>query len=166
MPGSEGLRICVFFWKKAVNWDSKLDEGVDFWTWVRPVQLGLRDATRVVKSGGTVSIVKIVSLSPRVENLTVKKFRTWTKESRQCFSRIAMFYWSVNFYVTTYSGYAIIWLRKINLNREAESLLISAQNNAIRTNYIWVEIDNTKANRKCTICGFIWFYGISTITSY
>ena len=38
-----------------------------FWTWVRPVHLGLWDAPRVMGSDGTVSIVEIVSLSPCVE---------------------------------------------------------------------------------------------------
>ena len=50
-----------------------LEEASGFLSWARPVQLGLRDAPRVVGSDGTVSIVKIVSLSPRVENLKVKK---------------------------------------------------------------------------------------------
>ena len=36
------------------------------------VQLGLRDAPRVVGSDGTVSIVKIVCLSPRVEKTKLK----------------------------------------------------------------------------------------------
>ena len=40
---------------------------VDFRIWVRPGQLGQRVAPRVVGSDGTVSIVEIVSLSPRVE---------------------------------------------------------------------------------------------------
>ena len=44
-----------------VSWDFKLDEA-------SPVY-GLWDATRVVVSDGTVSIVKIMSLSPRVERL-------------------------------------------------------------------------------------------------
>ena len=35
--------------------------------------MGLRDVPCVVGSDGTVSIVKIVFLSPRVENLKVKK---------------------------------------------------------------------------------------------
>ena len=35
-----------------------------------------------------------------------------------------------------------IWLRKGNLKRETESLLIVAQNNAIITNYIKSKIDN------------------------
>ena len=33
------------------------------------------------------------------------------------------------------------WLNKGNLKRETESLLIAAQNNAIRTNHIKVRID-------------------------
>ena len=35
------------------------------------------------------------------------------------------------------------WLRKGNFKRETESLLIAAQNNAIRTNHIKVRIDKT-----------------------
>ena len=46
---------------------------VDFRVSARPGQFGLRDAPHVVGSDGTVSIIKIVSLSPRVENLKVKK---------------------------------------------------------------------------------------------
>ena len=46
---------------------------VDFWTWARPVQLWTTGYPRVVGSDGTVSIVEIVSLFPRVENLKVKK---------------------------------------------------------------------------------------------
>ena len=36
------------------------------------------------------------------------------------------------------------WLRKGNLKRETESLIIAAQNNAIRTNYIKAKIDKTQ----------------------
>ena len=45
------------------------------------------------------------------------------------------------------------WLRKENLNRETESLLIPAQNNAIRTDYIIAKIDKTQQNSKCRLCG-------------
>ena len=38
------------------------------------------------------------------------------------------------------------WLRRGNLKRETESLLIAAQNNAIRTNYIKAKIDKTQQN--------------------
>ena len=45
------------------------------------------------------------------------------------------------------------WLRKGNIKRETESLLISAQNNAIRTNHIKVRIDKTQQNSKRRLCG-------------
>ena len=45
------------------------------------------------------------------------------------------------------------WLRKGNLKRETESLIIAAQNNVIRTNYIEAKINETKQNSKCRLCG-------------
>ena len=40
-----------------------------------------------------------------------------------------------------------------NFKRETESLLIAAQNNAIRTNQIKVRMDKTQQNSKCRLCG-------------
>ena len=45
------------------------------------------------------------------------------------------------------------WLRKGNFKRETESLLIAAQDNAVRTNHIKRGIDKTQQNSKC------WVYG-------
>ena len=45
------------------------------------------------------------------------------------------------------------WLRKGNLKRETESLLMAAQNKAIRTNLIKARIDKTQQNSKCGLCG-------------
>ena len=45
------------------------------------------------------------------------------------------------------------WLRKVNLKRETESLLIAAQNNAIRTNHIKARIDKTQQKSKSRLCG-------------
>ena len=45
------------------------------------------------------------------------------------------------------------WLRKRNLKRESEYLLIAAQNNAIRANHIKSRIDITQKNSKCRLCG-------------
>ena len=45
------------------------------------------------------------------------------------------------------------WLRKGNFKRETESLLIAAQNNAIRTNHIKARIEKTQQNSKCRLCG-------------
>ena len=44
-------------------------------------------------------------------------------------------------------------LRKGNLKRKTESLLIEAQNNAITTKYIKAKIDYTQPNCKCRSCG-------------
>ena len=43
------------------------------------------------------------------------------------------------------------WLRKGNLKRETKSLLIAAQENAIRTNHIKARIDKTQQNSKCRL---------------
>ena len=46
-----------------------------------------------------------------------------------------------------------IWQRKDNLQRETESLLIAAHNNAIKTNHIKARIDMTQQNSKCRLRG-------------
>ena len=46
-----------------------------------------------------------------------------------------------------------MWQRKENLKREDESFLITAQNNAIRTNCIKAKINNAQENSKCRLCG-------------
>ena len=46
-------------------------------------------------------------------------------------------------------------LRKGNFKRETESLLIAAQNNAIRTNQIKARIDKMQQNSKCRHC-IVW----------
>ena len=45
------------------------------------------------------------------------------------------------------------WLRKGNLTRKTEVLLIAAQNNAISTNYIKTIIDQTQQNISCRLYG-------------
>ena len=45
-----------------------------------------------------------------------------------------------------------MWLRKGNLKRETEFLLIAAQNNAIRINHIKMRIDKMQQNSKCRLC--------------
>ena len=47
----------------------------------------------------------------------------------------------------------LIWLRKGNLKRESESLLITARNNAIKTSYVKAKIDKTQQNSECRLCG-------------
>ena len=43
--------------------------------------------------------------------------------------------------------------KKRSLKRENESLLIAAQNNAIRSNYVKAKIDKTQQNSRCWLCG-------------
>ena len=45
------------------------------------------------------------------------------------------------------------WLRKGNFKKEKDSLLIAAQNDAIRTNHIQARINKTQQNSKCRLCG-------------
>ena len=45
-----------------------------------------------------------------------------------------------------------MWLRKGNLKKETESLLIATQNNAIRTNPNKAKIDKMQQNSKCRLC--------------
>ena len=45
------------------------------------------------------------------------------------------------------------WLRKGNFKRTKESLLIAAQDSAIRTNHMKAIIDKTQQNSKCKLCG-------------
>ena len=73
MPRSDGLRILGDFWKKTVSWDLKLDEASWFSNRgeARPV-----GSMRCATCGGVrwnSQHRKIVSLSPRDENLKVKK---------------------------------------------------------------------------------------------
>ena len=44
------------------------------------------------------------------------------------------------------------WLRKGNLKRETESLLIAAQDNVIKTDHIKPRIDKMQQNSKCRLC--------------
>ena len=46
-----------------------------------------------------------------------------------------------------------IWLRKGNLKRETESLLIAAQDNALPTNHITARIGKSQESSKCRLCG-------------
>ena len=45
------------------------------------------------------------------------------------------------------------WLRKGNLKRETEPLLMAARDNVIRTNHIKTRIDKTQQNSRCWLCG-------------
>ena len=72
-PEAMGWGFWVIFWKKQWVEIWSWMKWVDFWTWVRPVQLWTTGCPHIVGSDGTVSIVEIVSLSPRVEKPKLKE---------------------------------------------------------------------------------------------
>ena len=45
------------------------------------------------------------------------------------------------------------WLRKRNLKRKTESLLIAENKNPVRTNYVKAKIGKMQQNNKCKLCG-------------
>ena len=45
-----------------------------------------------------------------------------------------------------------LWLRDGSIKRETESLIMAAQEQAIRTNAIKAKIDETQAESKCRLC--------------
>ena len=46
-----------------------------------------------------------------------------------------------------------MWLKGTGIKRETESLILAAQEQAIRTNVIKAKIDNTWEESKCRMCG-------------
>ena len=46
-----------------------------------------------------------------------------------------------------------LWLKQGNFKRETESLILTAQEQGIRTNVIEAKIDNTQEQSKCRMCG-------------
>ena len=53
---------------------------------------------------------------------------------------------------TNWRNLSWTWLRKEKPQREIESLLITAENNAIKTNYVKGKLDKTQQNSKSRLC--------------
>ena len=81
----------------------------------------------------------------RTGRRTINKKQKW--EEKQLYRRFKQIISDIS-YEKTWVG-----LRKGNLKGETESLLIAAQNNAIRTNHIKARIDNTQQNSRCRLWG-------------
>ena len=76
--------------------------------------------------------------------MTITRKRKWEKQLYGRFKRL----------INTISHEKTwTWLRKGNLNRETESHLIAAQDNAIRTNHIKARIGKNQQNSKYRLCG-------------
>ena len=79
------------------------------------------------------------------ERMTTARKQKW--EGKQLYGRFKRLVHNISHQKTW------TWLRKGNLKREAESLLIAAQDHAIRPNHIKARIDKTQQNNKCWTCG-------------
>ena len=75
------------------------------------------------------------------ERMTTTKKQKW--EGKQLYGRFKRIINNISHQKTW------TWLRKGNLKRETESLLIATQDNAIRTNHIKARIYKTQQNSKC-----------------
>ena len=73
--------------------------------------------------------------------------RKQKREEKQCYGRFKRLINTISHEKTC------TWLRKWNIKRESESLLIAALNNAIRTYQIKARIEKTQQNSKCRLCG-------------
>ena len=80
----------------------------------------------------------------RTKRTTITRNQKW--EEKQLYERFKRLISNISHEKTW------TWLRKGNLKRETESLLMAAQNNAIRTNHIKARIEKTQQNNKCRLC--------------
>ena len=93
---------------------------------------------------GLITAIKKDSNNMTDDKMTITRKQKW--EKNQLYDR---FKWLIN----TISFEKIwTWLRKGILKREMESLLIAAQDNAMRTYHIKARIDKTQQNSKCRLC--------------
>ena len=95
--------------------------------------------------GGLITTTRNDTDNMKTNRMTVTRKQKW--EEKQLYGRFKRIISNISHEKTW------TWLRKGNIKRETESLLIAAQNNAIRTNRIKVRIDKTQQNSKCRLCG-------------
>ena len=77
--------------------------------------------------------------------MTITRKQKW--EEKQLYGRFKRLISNISHKKT------LMWLRKGRFKRETESLLIAAQDNALRTNHIKARINKTQQNSKCRLCG-------------
>ena len=95
--------------------------------------------------GGLITAIKNDTNNTMDNQMTITRKQKWEgKQLSKPFKRL------VNNISHDKTG---TWLRKGNFKRETESLLIAAQNNAVRTNHIKVRKDKTQQNSKWGLYG-------------
>ena len=95
--------------------------------------------------GGLITAIRNDNDNTMDNRMTITRKQKW--EGKQLYGRFKRLINNISHDKTW------TWLRKGNFKRETESLLIAAQNNAIRTNHIKARIDKTQQNSKCRLCG-------------
>ena len=93
--------------------------------------------------GGLITAIRNDNDNTMYNRMTTRKQKWEEKQLYGCFKQL------LNNISHEKTG---TWLRKGNFKRETESLLIAAQNNALRTNHIKVRIDKLQQNSKCRLC--------------
>ena len=99
----------------------------------------------IQKHGGLITATRHETENTMNNRMTVTRKQKW--EGKQLYGRFKRLINNISHNKTW------TWLRKGNFKRETESLLIAAQDNAIRTNHIKTRIDKTQQNSKCWLCG-------------
>ena len=95
--------------------------------------------------GGLITAIRNDTDNTKTNRMTITRNLKW--EEKQLFGRFKQLLSNISHNKTW------TWLRKGNLKRETESLLIAEQNNAIRTNHVKARIDKAQQNCKCRLCG-------------
>ena len=95
--------------------------------------------------GGLITATRHETENTMNNRMTVTRKQKW--EGKQLYGRFKRLINNISHDKTW------TWLRKGNFKRETESLLIAAQDNAIRMNHIKARIDKTQQNSKCWLCG-------------
>ena len=94
---------------------------------------------------GLISTIRVDTDNTINERMTTTRKQKW--EGKQLYDRFKRLINNI-LHQKTWT-----WLRKGNLTRETVSLLIAAQDNAIRTNHIKARIDKTQQNSKWRLSG-------------
>ena len=95
--------------------------------------------------GGLITVIRNDTDNTMDNRMTITRKQKW--KGKQLYGRFKRLINNISCDKTR------TWLRKGNFKRETVSLLIAAQNNAIRTNHIKARIDKTQQNSKCRLCG-------------
>ena len=123
--------------KEGGRWLASIEDSVD-----ASIQR-LKDY--IQKKGGLITAIRNKTENTMNNRMTITRKQKWEgKRLYGCFKRLI-----------NNISHDKNWtrLRKGNFKRETESLLIAAQDNAIRTNHIKARIDKTQQNSKCRLCG-------------